>query len=106
MWRSSIQAAWIQAISIQEPSEQYHAATACLLSNRLLVCSRLPAEPGLQAEVHLEGGKACCQHNDTTPDDVLHLSKSSQISQLVYDIPIPVLIVVDIAFQAFIAIAL
>ena len=76
MWHSSIQAAWIQATSIQEPSEQYHAATACLLSSQLLVRSQLQAEPGLQAEVHLEAGRASCQHNDTTPDHVMQSCKA------------------------------
>ena len=57
MWASSTQAAWMQVISMQEPSEQYQEVTACLGSSQLLVHSQLQAELGLQAEAHPEGGR-------------------------------------------------
>ena len=103
MWHSSFQAAWIQAISIQEPSEQYHAATACLLSNRPLVPSQLQAEPGLQAEVHLEAGKACHKHTHTTPDHVIQRITDLSTSA---DIPFQALTDSHTLFQAVIATAL
>lgn len=78
MWHSSIQAAWIQATSMQELCVQYHAVTACPHSSQLLAHSQLPPEPGLQAGAHLEAGKACCHSGDKLPDRLIQLPRDPE----------------------------
>ena len=62
LWRLPNLPVWTPARSTLVPSELYHAATACLLSNPLLGHSLLPMEFEQSAEVRPEAGTAFLCH--------------------------------------------